>query len=88
MQFYHSQWEIRNDSAHSTASVGRGSDVGRDSDSATTLAEKDSAALPLAQVPVAQVPGTRIVKWSSWAGDQLTVPRFVGEPTVACAPAG
>ena len=56
MQFYHSQWEIRNDSAHSTASVGRGSDVGRDSDSATTLADKDSAALPLAQVPVAQVP--------------------------------
>jgi hypothetical protein len=52
MQFYHSQWEIRNDSAHSTASVGR------DSDSATTLAEKDSAAPQLAPVPVAQVPGT------------------------------
>ena len=51
MQFYHSQWEIRNDSAHSTASVGRGSDVGRDSDSATTLAEKDSAALPLLKCP-------------------------------------
>ena len=45
MQFYHSQWEIRNDSAHSTASVGR------DSDSATTLAEKDSAALPLLKCP-------------------------------------
>jgi hypothetical protein len=33
MQFYHSQWEIRNDSAHSTASVGRDSrlryDLGR-----------------------------------------------------------
>jgi len=54
MQFYHSQWEIRNDRAYSIASVGRDSDVGRDSRLRYNLGRKDSAALPLAQVPVAR----------------------------------